>query len=661
MNKRKRRVLSGLLALAVAGSLSTAAYADGGTSLEEAVANDDGTVKLTVYNQEDYNSDPVVAKEYTITDLYNNAVIGTPYGYQYYKTQTWSVWCAEIYVTLDQLLSDSATTEDYSTFADDQMAVIVSAADGFSHTLTYDKYINARNFYPDAGPDDMDNMDNQETVLPVIGLSWDGGTPVAEGSTSGTTVQSMLDTAYYSGSLRLFYGVKEEDFLETATNGTGAGGSTTVAGNRSVSGVTSITVVKDATYDYLISFHTSTQKPYQNFYLDEGDLIPLPEKVPDVYQTKSGMQADEYQFDYWYYLDSEGNQVAYTAEDTATEERVYYPAWKEAALTYECNDETTDVLKASVTAAGSEELTLSYVSEDGTSVEVTEDYTKLADVLTAAGITLPEDYCSVTLTDAYGDEETLTAAQMAEAYIYVESDSSGNILGYRAALDGASEDLWLSRLHTVTVNPDHSYGYDHVCTVCGTENPGSEACVSAAFTDMPAFENWAHKGIDYVVANGYMSGTSATTFEPKQTTTRAQLLRVLYELSGDSAPAYDGSFQDVQDGKWYTDAIAWAVENNITSGYGNGYFGTYDPVTREQMASFLYRYAQYKGYDVTATADLSAYTDQSDVASYATTAVSWANAEGILAGTSSTTLSPKGSATREQMAAIIMRFDLLES
>ena len=109
-------------------------------------------------------------------------------------------------------------------------------------------------------------------------------------------------------------------------------------------------------------------------------------------------------------------------------------------------------------------------------------------------------------------------------------------------------------------------------------------------------------------------------------------------------------------GQWYTDAVNWAAANDIVAGYGNGLFGPNDTVTREQMAVILYRYAQYKGYDTSASNSLNGYTDVGGVSSWALTAMQWANAEGLINGTSGTTLSPTNGATRAEVAQILMRF-----
>lgn len=177
----------------------------------------------------------------------------------------------------------------------------------------------------------------------------------------------------------------------------------------------------------------------------------------------------------------------------------------------------------------------------------------------------------------------------------------------------------------------------------------------AAFVDV-ADSDWYADAVQYVFANGLMAGTSDTTFSPNATTTRAMIVTILYRLEGTPAVTGTTAFTDVAAGQYYADAVAWAAQNGIVSGTSATTFSPDGVITREQMAAILYRYAQYKGYDVTAKADLSVFTDAAQVSTYATDAMAWANASGLISGTSATTLSPAGSATRAQVATILMRF-----
>ncbi|MCC8048492.1 MAG: S-layer homology domain-containing protein, partial [Oscillospiraceae bacterium] len=187
-----------------------------------------------------------------------------------------------------------------------------------------------------------------------------------------------------------------------------------------------------------------------------------------------------------------------------------------------------------------------------------------------------------------------------------------------------------------------------------SEEQGSAA---VQFTDVDV-SAWYSEYIDYVVENGLMNGTGAETFEPEATTTRGMIVTILYRLVGEPEASGEYSFDDVAAGAWYADAVAWAAENGIVGGYGDGSFGSEDVITREQLATILYRYAQLKGYDVSIgeETNILSYDDALEAGEYAIPALQWAVGAGLINGTSDSTLSPQGSATRAQSAAILARF-----
>lgn len=193
-----------------------------------------------------------------------------------------------------------------------------------------------------------------------------------------------------------------------------------------------------------------------------------------------------------------------------------------------------------------------------------------------------------------------------------------------------------------------------VCMVISMA-PAALAVGTNPFTDVSS-DDWYYDEVQYVYENDLMKGTSTTTFSPDVTVNRAMMVTILYRLEGAPAVSTSGSFTDVPAGQYYTDAVEWAKEAKITGGYGNGLFGPNDLLTREQMATFFYRYAEFKGYDVSAGADLSSYADIGSVSTYALDAFKWTNANGLIKGTTATTLSPKGDATRGQLAVILYRF-----
>ena len=184
----------------------------------------------------------------------------------------------------------------------------------------------------------------------------------------------------------------------------------------------------------------------------------------------------------------------------------------------------------------------------------------------------------------------------------------------------------------------------------------TEAPVSGLpFKDVKTAD-WFYNDVKYVYEKGMMAGTAADVFAPNATTTRAMIVTILYRLEGSPAVTGTSAFVDVPAGQWYTDAVNWAAANQIVKGTSATTFAPNASITREQMAAILYRYAQYKGYDVTKKADLSGYSDNGQVSAYAKDALAWANAAKLINGVTNTTLAPQGNATRAQVSAILHRF-----
>ena len=190
-----------------------------------------------------------------------------------------------------------------------------------------------------------------------------------------------------------------------------------------------------------------------------------------------------------------------------------------------------------------------------------------------------------------------------------------------------------------------------VSYVKATETPSK-----TKFNDVSA-NDWFASAVDYVTGKGMMNGTADNTFSPKANTTRGMIVTVLYRLENQPSTSA-ASFTDVASGAYYANAVAWANANGIVSGYGSGKFGPNDKVTREQLATILYRYAQYKKYDVSVGEDTNilSYDDAQSISSYAIPAIQWACGAGVVTGKSGSKLDPKGNATRAEVAAMLMRF-----
>ncbi len=235
---------------------------------------------------------------------------------------------------------------------------------------------------------------------------------------------------------------------------------------------------------------------------------------------------------------------------------------------------------------------------------------------------------------------------------------------------------------TITATPDQGYQVNAVTVtdrfgdaVQVTENadgtytfpmPNGQVTITATFveTEAPVGEpfldvnegDWFYDAVAYANENGLMDGVGGNRFAPNSATTRAQLVTILYRLEGQPAVSGDLPFTDVEAGTWYTNAVVWAAQNGIVNGVGDDTFAPGNDLTREQLVTILYRYAEAKGYDVSASADLAGYPDGEEIQAYAREAMAWAVAENIIQGMEDDTLKPAGNASRAQIATILMRF-----
>ena len=239
---------------------------------------------------------------------------------------------------------------------------------------------------------------------------------------------------------------------------------------------------------------------------------------------------------------------------------------------------------------------------------------------------------------------------------------------------------------TITVSPDEAYLLDELTVTTGGKEvevkdngdgtytfkmPSADAKIVVTFAEDPDWEpepeepampftdvndnDWFYDVVLYAYENGLMTGVSATEFAPNQTTTRGMIVSMLARLEGVTS-AEDAGFADVADNDWYATAVNWAASVGVVNGYEDNTFRPNAPITREQMAAILYNYADYKGYDVSARADLSDYADAASISSWAEDVLAWANAEGLINGMTATTIDPQGATTRAQTAAMFERF-----
>ncbi|WNX83773.1 S-layer homology domain-containing protein [Agathobaculum sp. NTUH-O15-33] len=305
---------------------------------------------------------------------------------------------------------------------------------------------------------------------------------------------------------------------------------------------------------------------------------------------------------------------------------------------------------------------------------------------------LPNSNQTYTFTAAYAGDENHNAGTATCTVRVTESGGSSSGSGHRYTVSAGSaqngavqvspENAAKGATVTVRVKPDAGYRLADLTATDSSGNglkmtdqgggiftfamPGSKVRVQASFVPENAPESelpfvdvdrsdWFYQAVTYVYREGVMSGTTGTIFQPAAPTTRGMIATILHRLEGAPAAAA-AAFGDVAAGQYYTDAVAWAAGKGIVMGYGDGSFGPNDPITREQLAAILYRFAGYKGYDVSSTDSLSGFSDSASVSGYAVKAMGWAVQTGLISGMNDGTLRPKDSATRAQAATILTRF-----
>ena len=200
-------------------------------------------------------------------------------------------------------------------------------------------------------------------------------------------------------------------------------------------------------------------------------------------------------------------------------------------------------------------------------------------------------------------------------------------------------------------------------------NVKADHTIKAIFTSEeeevpPAWENpfydvsrsdWFYDAVEYAVTNRLMEGVSGSTFAPAVVTTRAEMVTILWRLSGRPDANTVAGFRDLTQ-NWYVEAVNWAAENNIVEGVGDATFAPDEAVTREQIATMLYRYAQYQGYDTSAYSSFNKFVDGADVSGFAEDAMHWAVSENIILGKGNSRLAPQGAASRAEVAEMVWRF-----
>ncbi|MEE0067461.1 MAG: S-layer homology domain-containing protein [Evtepia gabavorous] len=405
--------------------------------------------------------------------------------------------------------------------------------------------------------------------------------------------------------------------------------------------------------------------------------IPLPEgfvnEAQDVYVQHKG-------YEYEAQVKAAGEQPSTTYIATFTNPHGFsaFTVTKESAAVAEVNGNRYTSFQDAVDAAG-----------DKATVEVLKN-----ENLTA---TMSGSSRTITVKNGAGESITVTINGTTKTieenasvdFTYTHSSSSGTTR-YSVEVRGTTGGTVTASptraakgaTVTLTVRADEGYQLDGLTvtdskggTVKLTDKgsgtytftmPASKVTVQATFTQnqsgtLPFTDvktgDWFYEAVQYVYDKGMMTGVSADRFAPASTTTRGMIVTILYRLENEPAVSGGSAFTDVESGAWYADAVAWAAANDIVNGTSATTFAPNSPITREQMATMLYRFAQYKGMDaVTLQEHLTGYPDGGQVSDYAIPAMNWAVGQGLIAGMENGTLVPQGSATRAQVATILMRF-----
>ena len=290
-------------------------------------------------------------------------------------------------------------------------------------------------------------------------------------------------------------------------------------------------------------------------------------------------------------------------------------------------------------------------------VEITGNYTEEVET-PEHNITVNEpNHGSVTVVESASTGETITITvapdngyRLADLTV---KDSSGTELEFEYI--GNGKYTFVMPEGAVTVDADFTRITNVKPPVDEPDEPEEPEKDELPFVDVEGGD-WFYDAVYYAYTNGLMDGVSETQFAPNSNLTRGMVVTILYRLEGEPRVTGSSGFTDVASGAWYADPVTWAAANGIVNGVSDTEFAPNTDITREQLAAILFRYAEYKGYDVSGRDSLTGYTDRGSISAYALDAMRWAVDEGLITGMTATTIEPQGTATRAQCAAMLMRF-----
>lgn len=315
--------------------------------------------------------------------------------------------------------------------------------------------------------------------------------------------------------------------------------------------------------------------------------------------------------------------------------------------------------EVSVASGNSITLNLRYIS----GYDAANGYAPIVSPLSGASVEFLDSDDSETLTTNSDGQVCISTAALSEgSYRVTAYKLDGSIVPCVCTInvsaptpDTAPDDTIITVVPTPSYRPTPSKNPEQVTIETQVPDESTQTQASATFADIEK-GSWYEKAADYAIANKLFNGISETEFAPHSEMTRAMLVTVIYRIENPQNPDPAHGFTDIADTSWYAESVAWAAQNGIISGVSETEFAPNSAITREQMATVIYRYAMLKGYTSTESSELDAFADADEISEYALDAFKWANAAGLINGVSETSISPKTSSTRAQVATILMRF-----
>ena len=583
-------------------------------------------VELIVYTQSGSGGTPAVGAQFSRAQLEDLATTkaNPTTGYIYYKNEEWAAVVATRYVTLDALLADAGISFGSGD------SITASAADNFYDTVSYSNYRDYQ-YYFDP------NSNGAKSVAPyVIALEHYTGT------LTGGSLASIVSGGSPTTKLRSCYGCSETQYKAKEA-----------FGRRLVSSVESLTIIKGK------EVNSNTKESV-------NPAVPVVTKEVTALEVKAVVAG--------------GKATATVSNADINTAFSKIPTTAGAKTVVEISAVSgKEVQKAEVTfSSGAMDLVAKNTAVDSLKV-VTDKGTLVFDKETLQGISEETKGAAAVVSMAQADKGTLSEKQqelvgdhpvyelsvsvgdkkissfdgsvtVSLPYTLKEGENTSNIAIYHLNADGNVEKfqaVYDAATKTVRFTTKHFSMYTAV----------NEA--AASFNDV-TLTDWYYEAVNSAVSKGLMTGMTKDSFGPSKNTTRAMLVTILWRLGGSVKPATTASpFADVKDkASWYYDAVLWAYEKGIVAGLDAKTFGGDKTLSREQLVTILYRYAKANSSALTAsgTIDQAKFNDWNAVPSWAADGFQWAYANGVVTGTTDSTLSPGANATRAQLASILQRY-----